>query len=235
MGFTELAPDLFRWADTCNVYAIRAGDKALLIDLGDGSVLDHLGDLGIKTVEWVLFTHHHREQCQGAARLAGTGSQVAVPAAERALFESPTRFRKWRPDLNDPFTVHGASYVRPPVEPVRVDRAFARMDTFTWAGREFVCAHAGGDSPGQMAYCLNTPAGWVVFGGDVMLAGGKMHTWYDAEWDYGFGKGLYELGNAAGYLAGYDPILLCPSHGPECGLHERSCWPMWPNFATWVS
>ncbi len=54
-------PDLFVWSDTCNVYALREGDSALLIDLGDGSVLDHLSELGIKQLEWVLFTHHHRE------------------------------------------------------------------------------------------------------------------------------------------------------------------------------
>ncbi|MGH7946762.1 MAG: hypothetical protein ACREF9_17430, partial [Opitutaceae bacterium] len=31
-------PDLFVWTDTCNVYVLRDGDAALLIDLGDGSV-----------------------------------------------------------------------------------------------------------------------------------------------------------------------------------------------------
>ena len=81
-------PDLYRWTDTCNVYVLRDGDAALLIDLGDGSVLDHLGEIGVKRVEWVLFTHHHREQCQGASRLKGSGAKVAGPEAERALFES---------------------------------------------------------------------------------------------------------------------------------------------------
>src|SRR5213593_3097280 len=57
-------PQLFAWSDTCNVYVLRDGDAALLIDLGDGSVLEHLGEIGVKRVEWVLFTHHHREQCQ---------------------------------------------------------------------------------------------------------------------------------------------------------------------------
>ena len=62
-------PDLFLWTDTCNVWVIKDGDAALLIDLGDGSVLPRLADIGVKTVEWVLFTHHHREQCQGAPKL----------------------------------------------------------------------------------------------------------------------------------------------------------------------
>ena len=64
-------PNLFVWTDTCNVYVLRDGEAAILIDLGDGSVLDKLPEIGVKRIEWVLFTHHHREQCQGAWRLEG--------------------------------------------------------------------------------------------------------------------------------------------------------------------
>jgi hypothetical protein len=30
-------PDLFVWTDSCNVYVLRDGEVALLIDLGDGA------------------------------------------------------------------------------------------------------------------------------------------------------------------------------------------------------
>ncbi|RPH39922.1 MAG: MBL fold metallo-hydrolase, partial [Planctomycetota bacterium] len=100
-------PDLYVWTDTCNVYVIRDGESAVLIDLGDGSVLDHLGDIGVRQVDWVLFTHHHREQCQGAPKLKGRNAKVGVPAVERELFENPSKFRKMNVRLNDPFTIHG--------------------------------------------------------------------------------------------------------------------------------
>jgi glyoxylase-like metal-dependent hydrolase (beta-lactamase superfamily II) len=211
--FTEVAPEIFRWSDTCNVYVLRDGDAALLIDLGDGSVLDALGQIGVRRVEWVLFTHHHREQCQGGARLKDLGAKVAAPELERALLEKPQSFRKMRPTLGDAHTVHGASYVRPPLVPIAVDRTFKRMDDFPWRGREFVCVHTGGHSPGHMAYLLPAGGKWYAFSGDLMLDGAKMHTWYDSEFDYGFAKGLYELGNNAAQIAGYDPALLLPSHG----------------------
>jgi glyoxylase-like metal-dependent hydrolase (beta-lactamase superfamily II) len=211
--FVKIAHNLFQWTDTCNVYVLRDGDKALMIDLGDGSVLEHLGDIGVRQVEWILFTHHHREQCQGAGKLRGTGIQIAMPAAERALFESPANFRKMAPTLNDTFSVYGASYVRPPVQPIPVTRAFARMDDFEWRGHQVYCVHTGGNSPGHMSYFLRLDGKWVAFSGDVMLEHGKMHTWFDTEWDYGFAKGLYELGNSAAYIAGYDPALLLPGHG----------------------
>jgi len=85
-------PDLYRWTDTCNVYVLRDGDAALLIDLGDGSVLDHLGAIGVKRIEWVLFTHHHREQCQGAAAAGGRRRQSAAVRSRTTLSLQP----RWR-------------------------------------------------------------------------------------------------------------------------------------------
>ena len=213
MPFQLVSKDIYRWSDVCNVYAIKRGDSALLVDLGDGSVLSKLGEIGAARVEWVLFTHHHREQCQGAALLKGWEAKIAVPAAERAFFEQPLSFRKMRPTLEDAFSVYGASYVRPPIEPIHADRTFARMDDFVWQGLQFICLHAGGNSPGHMAYLLQTDDGWIAFAGDLMLENARMHTWYDTEWDYGFAKGIYELGNSAALVAGYDPAFLCPSHG----------------------
>ena len=137
-------PDLFVWTDTCNVYVLRDGDAALLIDLGDGSVLDHLAEIGVKRVEWVLFTHHHREQCQGYPRLKKWNAKIGAPEAERALFERPADFRKMKVRLNDAFTIYGSSYVRPPIQPIPVDRAFQRMDTFEWRGHSFWCLDTRG-------------------------------------------------------------------------------------------
>jgi len=205
--------DLYLWRDMCNVYVLRDGDAAMLIDLGDGSVLEHLGQIGVRQVEWVLLTHHHREQCQGHAKLRGRKVQVAGPEKERALVERPTTFRKLKPSLGDAYTVHGASYVRPPVEPLALDRGFKAMDTFTWRGREFWCLETAGNSPGGMSYLLRTPGGWLAFSGDVMLAGARMHNYFDTEWDYGFAKGLYTLIESASLVASFDPRLVLPAHG----------------------
>lgn len=206
--------DLFVWTDTCNTYVLREGDAAILIDLGDGGVLDHLGEIGVRRVEWVLFTHHHREQCQGIAKLASWKAKIGGPEAERALFEDPMRFRKAKPSLGDAHTVYGASYVRPPIEPIRLDRTFRDLDVFTWRGRELRCLDTKGNSPGGMSYLLKQDGRWLAFSGDVMLDGARMHTWFDTEWDYGFAKGLYELINSASMLQSYEPAILLPSHGP---------------------
>lgn len=113
-AFEQVAPELFVWKSTCNSYILREGESALMIDLGDGSVLDHLGDIGVKKVEALLLTGHHRELLQGVAKLDRSVTQLAAPKDEQAFFETPTAFRKWHPRLGDKFTVHGSSYVRPP-------------------------------------------------------------------------------------------------------------------------
>ena len=211
---TRLLPDLYLHTSTCNCYVVKDGDVALLVDLGDGSVLDELASIGVSRVEWVLFTHHHREQCQGIAKLKDWQSKLAAPDAERAFFETPTAFRKMRPTLGDAFSVYGASFVRPPVELIKLDKTFQKMDDFAWRGHEFWCVDTRGNSPGAMSYLLKRREGWIAFTGDLMLDGAKLHTWFDAEWDYGFGKGLYALYNSAAQIDGFNPVLMLPSHGP---------------------
>ncbi len=176
-------------------------------------MLDALGDLGVRRLEWVLLTPHHREQVQGYRKLLPWKAQVAAPERERALLERPASFRKMRPRLSDAFTVHGASYVRPPIEPVTVDRGFQRMDTFTWGGQEFWCLETAGNSPGGMSYLLKTEDGWIAFSGGIMVAGARMRNWFDSEWDYGFGKGIFALTESASLLESFQPVLLLPSHG----------------------
>ncbi|MCX8157934.1 MAG: MBL fold metallo-hydrolase [Verrucomicrobiae bacterium] len=207
-------PHLFRWTDTCNVYVLRAGDAALLIDLGDGSVLERLPDLGVRRVEWVLFTHHHREQCQGAPRLAATAAEFAAPAAERDIFEQPLKFRKLHVHLNDPFSVYGASYVRPPIQPIPLALTFETNDLFHWRGFDFRCVATPGNSPGSMTYLLRQGDHWLAFSGDLMLDGARLHTWHDSEWDYGYGAGIRALRDSAARLEALAPACLLPAHGP---------------------
>jgi len=207
-------PDLYVWTDTCNVYVVKDGDSALLINLGDGGVLDHLAELGIKQIDWVLFTDHHREQNQGFPRLRGWNAKIGGPAAERDLFEQPSKYRKMNVRLGDAFTIHGSNYARPPIQQIPLDRAFTKMDTLSWKGREFWCIDTRGSSPGAMSYLVKRGGRWIAFSGDLMLDGATLHTWFDSEWDYGFSSGIYALCNSAGQVEGYDPAWLLPSHGP---------------------
>ena len=217
----ESFPNLYAWTDTCNVYLLRDGDAALLIDLGDGSILDKLPALGVKRVEWVLFTHHHREQCQGAERLDRQVTQVAAPKAEQALFETPTEFRKWYPKLGDQFSVYGASYARPPRVPIKVDQSLAANSSFKWRGYELVCHETPGHSPGSLTYVLSRDGKAIAFTGGVIHDGARFSTWFDTEWDYGFAKGLDTLAESVERLQALPLEMALPSHGPAIADPRR--------------
>ncbi len=76
--------------DTVNVGVIRSHDRAILIGSGDGNILEAASSLGIKSIDWVLYTDHHRDQCEGAARLKQAGVKIAVPAGEAGFFRDAT-------------------------------------------------------------------------------------------------------------------------------------------------
>jgi glyoxylase-like metal-dependent hydrolase (beta-lactamase superfamily II) len=217
-AFQQPAPDkhphLFVWTDTCNAYLLREGEAALMIDIGDGSVFAHLHEIGVKTVERVLLTDHHREGLQGVSKLSRPVTQVAAPKEEQAFLERPAEFRKWRPKLGDPFTVHGSSYVRPPANPVRVDRWLAEGDRVEWRGHVIECISTPGHSPGGMSYILREHGDVIAITGGVMHDGAKMSNWFDTEWDYGFAKGIDTLMATVQKMRQSMPHLILPAQGP---------------------
>lgn len=212
--FQQPAPDVFLWQDTCNIYVLKHDDRALLINLGDGSVLEHLAEIGVKQVEWVIFTDHHREQCQGAFKLDRQATRIAVPKDEQAFFETPNEFRHWNPRLSDKFTVHGSSYLRPPAQPVKIDKGLVDGDTFTWNGLTLTCVSTPGHSPGGMSFMLNQGGRTLAFSGGIMHDGAKMTNWFDTEWDYGFAKGLDALTATVDKLITLKPDTAFASQGP---------------------
>lgn len=213
-------PRVFVHRSTCNVYVLRDGDAAVLVNLGDGSVLDQLTAIGVKRIEWVMFTDHHREQCQGIARVDRSKTRIAAPKDEQPLFETPLNFRKWRPTLGDQYTVHGASYVRPPARPIPLDRALAADEVFSWRGFELRCIATPGHSPGGMSYVLTSGGKSCAFIGGVMHDGSRMSNWYDTEWDYGFAKGLDALTDSVQRLTRLELTTAFPAQGPV--IHEAA-------------
>ena len=81
MTYTQLAENLYVHHGTINVGILTDGPRALLIDYGDGDVQRTLDELGVRQVERVLLTHHHRDQASGLGPLAAKGAKVCVPVA----------------------------------------------------------------------------------------------------------------------------------------------------------
>jgi hypothetical protein len=88
-GLTQISPNLYVLPDTCNVYVLKNGDHAILIDFGSGHVLNLLTQIGVSKVEAILHTHHHRDQCQGDARAVAERIPIIAPQHERTCSTMP--------------------------------------------------------------------------------------------------------------------------------------------------
>ena len=210
----DLFPDLFVWRGTCNTYVLRDGPRALLIDIGNGEVARQLAPLGIEQIDWILFTSHHRELCQGMELPELSSRPVAASKTEQEILENPSAFRKWFPKLGDRYSVYGASYVRPPRKPIRVQRSLNDGDSLKWRSWEIQCIATPGNSPGGMTYLLRRGDKTLLVSGGLIHDGSKMTNWFDSEWDYGFGKGLDALVASVKKLITHEADWLLPSQGP---------------------
>ena len=206
----KLSDNLFLFEDTCNVYVVRDGNACVLIDFGSGKILDYLGELGVSRVDWILHTHHHRDQCQGDWRAVERGIPIAVPRHERHLFEDARNF--WRNRR-----VFHLYYVRndfnTTAENIRVSRSLADYTIFRWNKIEFFVLPTPGHTLGSITLLATIDGRKVAFSGDLMYAPGKILNLYDTQINYGGSEGI-DLGiYSLAQLREHKPELLCPSHG----------------------
>jgi len=207
---TRISEHLVRFTDTCNVYLITDGEEALAIDAGSGAIVDHLPALGIRRIDCVLHTHHHRDQCWGTPRLRAQGASVFVPEYERHLFEDAETFWQTRRvfdnynDRNTFFTIG---------ENIPVDGVLEDYETFTWRGYRFFVLPAKGHTFGSSALLVEVDGRLVAFTGDLMGAGGKLYQLHAVEYTYGSMEGVIFTLQSIRALAKREPAACYPSHG----------------------
>jgi glyoxylase-like metal-dependent hydrolase (beta-lactamase superfamily II) len=218
----RLSEHLFVCRGPVNVGIVRDGDRVLLIDCGDGRVARSLHESGVRTVEQVLFTHHHRDQACGAGAVCSEGTRIGVPAAERQWFESPSAYwdepaYRWRT-----LSLHPHHLVL--TEPVRVDAAYAADDTITWGPARLRVLATPGHTPGSISYLVEADGKRVVFCGDAISDAGQAWDLYSLQ--SGFEHGGQKILDYHGFLGAREllvegltrvrraePALLVPSHG----------------------
>ncbi|MER8989390.1 MBL fold metallo-hydrolase [Mesorhizobium sp. M0843] len=182
MSLTRLSEHLWAYQDTCTVYVLKSGSECLLIDTGSGAVLEHLPAIGILHVDWVLHTHHHRDQCWGTPILQKAGAKIAVPEYERHLFdnvEAHWQARRIYDNYNDTNTFFSLG------ENLSIDAVLEDYGTFSWKEFEFRVLPAKGHTYGMVSLIVAVDGKNVAFIGDLMTAGGKLYQLHAMEYGYG--------------------------------------------------
>lgn len=206
----EVVPNLFWYRDTCNVYLLKDGSHGLLIDFGSGQVLDDVAGAGVEAIEWVLHTHHHRDQCQGDSLLNARGIPIAVPEREVGLFEDVDAFWRRR-RIYDNYDVSSISYALP--RPVKVASPLRDYQTFSWRGHDIRVLPAPGHTKGSVALLTTIGQYAVAFVGDLIAAPGRVNTIHDLQWQYGLPDALGAALHSVTLLASQPLDWLLPSHG----------------------
>ncbi|UCF37474.1 MAG: MBL fold metallo-hydrolase [Acidobacteriota bacterium] len=208
----QLSENLFLIRDTCNVYLIRQGDDAVLIDFGSGLALNVASELGINRISRVLVTHHHRDQVQGLLDLDPDREiEVVVPEKEAHLFAGVEQFWEGvRLYLNYDLRSH-FNTIR---QSIPIDRKVNGGDIIEWGQIPLRVFETPGQTEHSVSYSGSIDGRRVVFSGDLISAPGKVHNWFDLHWDYyGFTQGIEASETSFERIEREDPDLLLPSHG----------------------
>ena len=207
---TQLSDHLYRFRDTCDVYLLVDGDHGLLIDCGSGSILNHVHEVGVKQIDWVLHTHHHRDQCWGTPELQKHGSKVAVPEYEKHLFDNAELFWQTRRtydnynDRNTFFTV---------ANNIQIDTTLDDYETFQWKDYTFFILPAKGHTLGSSALLTCIDGQNVAFTGDLFNADGKLYQLHAMEYTYGAMEGVVFTLQSLQAIKKKSPDVCYPSHG----------------------
>jgi glyoxylase-like metal-dependent hydrolase (beta-lactamase superfamily II) len=210
MSFEQLSPSVFCFADICNVYVVRRGDRALVVDSGSGAVFEHLCELGVKHADLVLHTHHHRDQCAGSAAVP-TGTETLVPVREAELLGDAEAF--WRGvRIYDRYDC--ASIWNTPMCSLGVARALRDYETVEWDNLTFQTLPTPGHTRGSVTYFVRIDGLDYAFCGDLIYGDGHVATLHDLQWHYVDADATNVAMHSAQSLRRRRPDRLAPSHGP---------------------
>jgi glyoxylase-like metal-dependent hydrolase (beta-lactamase superfamily II) len=202
--------NLFLFEDTCFVYVIRSGTDAVLVDFGNGDVLEHLDKIGVRRVTDVLLTHHHRDQCQRLDRAAEAGIRIWVPYNEQDLFRTVDAHWQARElymnylSRQDRFSL---------LEPVAIDGTLEDYATYEFGSYRFTIVPTPGHTVGSITLLAEIGGVRAAFTGDLIAGPGKVWSLAATQWSYNGAEGA-----AAGIASLLDlkerkPDILLPSHG----------------------
>ena len=209
-ALAQISDSVFRLSDTCNVYAVRDGDRSHLIDFGAGDILDHLGHDGLGDASDVLVTHHHRDQVQGLARAVDAGIGVWVPPVERELIaDADVRWQMRGMDNSyntreDRFSILAS---------VPVAGCVTEYRPMRFGGLEVLPLPTPGHTVGSVSYLAEIDGQRMAFVGDLIYAPGKIWSLAATMWAYGDLPGIASTLLSLLDLRTRGLDVLLPSHG----------------------
>jgi glyoxylase-like metal-dependent hydrolase (beta-lactamase superfamily II) len=210
MTTVEIAPAVSCIRDTCNVYVLRAGNEAVLIDFGSGAVLQGLGELGVDRVTDVLITHHHRDQVQGLGLATGNGTNAWAPPFDAPFLTDAESHWQSRP-LDVDYDLREDRFS--PLESLDIAGTVPEYRSARFGAFEITTLPTPGHTPGSVTYLVEIEGRRLAFVGDLLYGDGKVWSLAATQWSYSGVEGQEATIVSVAELAKREPDLLLPSHG----------------------
>jgi len=206
----KISKNLFLFEDTCNVYVIKTGVTAVLIDFGDGKVLQHLGTIGVEKVTDIFMTHHHRDQGQGLPIAVQEGIRIWVPHIEQDLFHHINEHWQAR-EITNNYNMRQDRFSL--LHSIPAYGTLKDYSTHVIKGISLTIIPTPGHTTGSISVIAEVDGKKRAFTGDLIYAPGQVWSMAATQWSYNGGEGI-----ALSILSLLDvkdrkPNQLLPSHG----------------------
>lgn len=181
-----------------NSYLIPCPEGAILIDAPEGSALAFRN----QKISLLVLTHGHFDHVWDAAEIARVqGCPVAMHQVTEEMLADRGLLRRLGIDLE--------------VEPVAAGMKLSEGKGQILLGHTFDIHEVPGHCPGSI--CLHDPEGGMLYGGDVLFAGGV------GRWDLPGGDKDLLLSGIRGKLLPLPPeTIVLPGHGPVTTIGRES-------------
>jgi glyoxylase-like metal-dependent hydrolase (beta-lactamase superfamily II) len=210
----KVGDGIYRTKEGPYSYALVNGDRALLIDATVPP--EAVAELGVKTVEAVLLTHHHRDTATYASAYREKKVPVRAPkeSTDYLLPESVAKF--WKDSV--PLRNSRTAYFVLPEGIEGVDCTLADNVSIPFGPWSVTPAATPGHSRDHFAYFVEQAADKkaprYLFAGDALHSRGKLWTPYTTDWDHWTDVGLKPTAESLRKLAKLNATALLPAHGP---------------------
>ena len=214
-GFSQLSHHLYVHHGHVNTGILRDENRALLIDPSGTALRTTLAELGITSIEQILFTHHHRDSASGFS--IPDSARVGVPAKEAAWFCEVETF--W----NDPkyrwhlYNYHPHNLML--TDAIRVDDTYTEGAEIRWGAASLEVLKTPGHTDESVTYLIDVDDERFAFSGDLIYDEGQLWELYSLQKgqqtsDYhGFLGARDELTESLEKVRRTSPTALIPTHG----------------------
>ncbi len=213
MQWKRILPDVFQFADSCNVYAVVGPQGSVIIDAGTGRWLEHVAELPQPPAA-LLLTHYFRDHAAGALQAARAGIPVYVPEGEEDILADPGQHFRER----ETYVIYDNLWnLFAPIEGVPVACVLHDYETLRLAGLELEILPLPGVTLTQIGIAIHLPQPdgtlRLVCCGEAIHSPGRLARVAPLQYNYNDLGGALNAFTSARWLREYGPDALLPSLG----------------------